>query len=366
MFACRKQGWRPAFADSRAAGLSIAAALLLLLCLAAPASGEPSAPPGFFGVNGSVTVPGDFPRMAGADVGVYRAIFPFRAVKTKPGQPYDWRRLDALVADTASNGIDLLPVLYGTPPWISEERSATPLRGAAAAEWHDLLVAMTRRYGRGGTFWLLNPLLIARPIRVWQVWNEPNSITWWAPRPRPREYGTLLRRSAAAIHSVDPLARILTAGIVANPTNDHAIPGTRFLHRLFTSPRMAGAVDAIGYHPYAPSVRGVGKQLAAARVAVRGTVGASLPIWMTELGWGTKGPREHPLIKSRRGQSRALAQTFELLLRRRQRLGIERALWFHWRDAPNDLCLWCESSGLLDRRSHAKPLLGVFKRIAQR
>lgn len=363
MFARRKLGLRRI--EMRVALGSIALAAVLALAVPpASSAAAASAPPGFFGVSSNATTPSDFPRMAAAGIGVYRTGLSLPAVKRSPHQPYDWRRLDGLVAETARNGIDLLPVLYGVPPWISQERSATPLRGASAREWHDMLVAATRRYGPGGTFWLLNPLVPRRPIRVWQVWNEPNAMTWWGPRPSPRQYATLLRRSQAALHSVDPSAQILTAGVVANPTNPNSVQGTRFLHRVFTRPRMAGVADAVGYHPYSPAARGVVKQLAAARLSLRGTAGASLPIWMTELGWGTKGPREHPLIKSRRGQARSMRKAFGLILERRGRLGIARALWYHWRDSSDDLCLWCESSGLLDTRSQPKPLLDVFRRIA--
>lgn len=344
--------------------------LLAFLALCAPtdsAAASPPAPPGFFGVDGGVPVTDDFGQMAAGDVGIYRAVFGFRAFKTAPGQAYDWRYSDHLVLESARQGIDLLPILYGSPPWISEDRNATPIHGRTRRrEWRELLVALVERYGPTGTFWPQHPLLAPRPLRVWQIWNEPNSITWWGPRPRPREYALLLERSERAIHSADPTARILSAGIVAEPTNANAIPGPAYLRRLFSVRGIGGAADAVAYHPFSPTVRGVGRQLREARRSLRGTPAAKLPIWITEIGWGTEGPREHPLIKSDRGQNRALRQTFELVLRRRVRLGIERTLWYHWRDERDDLCLWCESSGLLDKHSQPKRIFRTFRSIATR
>lgn len=361
----RKQGWRAP--RSRLAAGTIALLGTLALCVPAASLAAPAAPPGFFGVDGTNPATDDFRFMARGDVGIYRAVIPFGAIKPRPGQPYNWSYPDYLVLEAARSGIDLLPILYGSPPWISQEISAPPIHSSAAREeWRQFLAAITARYSPGGHFWQQHPYQPRRPIRVWQVWNEPNSITWWGPRPNPWEYAGLLRRSERAIHSVDPAARILTAGIVAHPTNSKAIPGRTFLRKLFSSRRIAGVADAVAYHPYSSSVKGVGRQLAGARKSLRGTPGARLPLWMTEIGWGTTGPRAHPLIKTPRGQNRALRQTFEMLLRRRVKLGIERALWYHWSDEIDDLCLWCETSGLLDSRLQPKRIFGTFRSIAVR
>ncbi len=361
----RNQGRRAPRSRLAAGTIAVLGTLALYAPAAAPAA--PVAPPGFFGVDGTNPASDDFRFMARGDVGIYRAVIPFGAIKPRPGQPYNWSYPDYLVLEAARSGIDLLPILYGSPPWISRELSAPPIHSQAARdEWRQFLVAITARYGPGGNFWRLHPYQPRRPIRVWQVWNEPNSITWWGPRPNPRQYAGLLRRSERAIHSVDPAARILTAGLVAHPTNRSAISGRTYLSKLFSQRDMAGVADGVAYHPYSSSVKGVRRQLAGARKTLRRGPGARLPIWMTEVGWGTSGPRDHPLVKSPRGQDRALRETFEMVLRQRGKLGIERALWYHWSDESDDLCLWCETSGLLDSRLQPKRIFGTFRSIAVR
>lgn len=331
-----------------------------------PCVASAAAPPGFFGVNALKSSDAEFAAMADADVGVVRAVFPFGAFKQAPSDRFDWTYADGLVANTAANAIDLIPVMYGAPPWISGDLNATPLEGEAAAGWRDLLIAVADRYGPGGRFWRMHPDTPYRPLRTFQIWNEPNSVTWWGPRPAPGEYASLLRRSARAIHSVDPAAKIMTAGIVADPSNDFAIPGPTFLRRLFAARGAADAADAVGYHPYAPTVPQVRDQLRAARAALERSPATEVPIWVTELGWGSKGPREHPLIKSVPGQERTLARVFAMLLEQRERLGIEGALWYLWRERPDTLCRWCRSSGLVHRSTEPKPLLDTFRRIAAR
>ncbi len=99
---------------------------------------------------------------------------------------------------------------------------------------------------------------------------------------------------------------------------------------------------------------------------VLNNAGLDAPVWVTEIGWGTEGPRDHPLIKSKRGQRRALAETFEIARRLRSSLGVERVLWYLWQDRIDTLCLWCESSGLLDRQAEPKRLLSTFRELATR
>ena len=330
------------------------------------AMARPPAPPGFYGVSGWNTEEADFEQMAAADVGVYRAAFPAGLARPVRGEPHVWTYYDRLVTNTASNGIDLLPMVYGVPRWLSEERETTPVHDPVARrEWHRLLIAFVERYGPGGDFWEEHPEIDPAPIEIWQIWNEPNSKTWWGPRPDPAEYGTLLRRSARTLQSVDPDAQVMTAGIVARPTNPDAIKGPMFLRELFRDPDVRAVVDAVAYHPYAPTVRTVGRQLAKMRRVLH-RHGVDVPAWVTEIGWGSDGPRDHPLIKTKRGQRRALAKTFELTRKRRKRLDVDRVLWYLWQDRTDTLCMWCESSGLLDLDADAKRLLGTFRRLATR
>ena len=344
-----------------------ALALLIAGCFGSEEpSAHPPAPAGFYGVSGWNTEEVDFERMAAADVGVYRAAFPAGLARPVRGEPHVWTYYDRLVTNTATNGIDLLPMLYGVPRWHSEERETTPVHDPVARqEWRHLLIAFVERYGPGGDFWEEHPEIDAAPIEIWQVWNEPNSKTWWGPRPDPAEYGILLRRSARTLQSVDPDAQVMTAGIVARPTNPDAIKGPMFLRELFRDPDVRAVVDAVAYHPYAPTVAAVGRQMAKMRRVLH-RAGVDAPAWVTEIGWGTDGPRDHPLIKSKRGQRRALENTFELIRKRRRTLNVDRVLWYLWQERTDTLCLWCESSGLLDHNADAKRLLDSFRGLATR
>jgi hypothetical protein len=341
------------------------AALVVLLSPAASPAAEP-APPGFFGVTENVMTPQEFGMLKDADATTFRTIFPFAAVRSQRNQPYHWAHIDDYVRQTAWRGIDLVPHVYGNPPWLSDKRSAVPRKGQAAKEWDGFLTALVRRYGPNGEFWQdpYEQYTPYNPIVEWQIWNEPNSITWWAPKPNPKEYANFLKRSADTIHAVDPTARIMTAGVVAKPTNRAAIPGKKFLKRMLATRAGREATDILAFHPYAPSVPAVKKQIKTARKALNRRGLRDVPIWITEIGWGSKGPKNHQLIKRGSGQVRALEQTFRMALAERGRLGIEKLLWYHWRDYRDDLCMWCETSGLVTKKLQPKPLLEAFASIA--
>ncbi len=343
--------------------MTIAACLLV----AAPASAQ-QAPPGFFGIDGSTDVADDFTLMAEANVGAYRNSFSMRGAALAKGEPYYWGRYDAEVRGAATAGIEMIPVLYGVPKWLSEDLGANPIRTKGAMpQWRKFITATVRRYGPGGEFWALNPAVPYQPVTIWQIWNEPNSITWWRPRPRAREYGKLLIESARAIKGVDPGARVMAAGLSSRPTNRHAILGPDFIRGMLSSRFARRYTDVVALHPYAATVGAVRRQIGLARKAMKKSGLRSAPLWITEIGWGVGGPRKHPLFRRTSSeQVRILRGTFKMALRERRRFKLEKLFWYHWRDGNDDLCRWCVTSGLLDRYGDPKPLFDAFQSIARR
>jgi polysaccharide biosynthesis protein PslG len=339
-------------------------AALAAAVAAAPAPAAP-APRGYIGINTSTPLTAEsYEEMADAHVGMLRTGWILDIAKQHQGDPYDWSSFDANVEGTAGNGIDMIPVLYGIPHWISTDRGATPI-GKAEKEWKKYLTAVVERYGRHGEFWDLHPEIPYRPITVWQIWNEPNSRTWWRPKPDPKAYGKLLALSARTIHRADRKAKIMTAGIVAHPTNAAAIEGNRYLRGLFKSKAARRTTDLVGFHPYAPTSREVEAQLRSARRVLKKSHMGKTPIWVTEIGWGSVGPKSHPLIMSEPKLEKEFAKVLRMAVDRRRKLKLGSFLWYHWQEHPDDICLWCESSGLIDYAGAAKPLLGIFRSIAR-
>ena len=77
----------------------------------------------------------------------------------------------------------------------------------------DYLRVLIGRYGPHGSFWIDNPTLPYMPIRMWQVWNEPNLLPFWATHPWVASYLALLRQAHDAIKAADPGAKVVLGGL---------------------------------------------------------------------------------------------------------------------------------------------------------
>ena len=80
-------------------------------------------------------------------------------------------------------------------------------------------------------------------IGYWEIWNEPNHISYWGGNPDGKEYGKLVKRTAELIRSIAPDCKIIagaTAGIDPKFTEDFLSEGT------------ANLIDIITYHNYGP------------------------------------------------------------------------------------------------------------------
>ena len=100
-----------------------------------------------------------------------------------------------------------------------------------------------------------------RPIRIWQIWNEPN-FKYFVARPNPAEYGKLVKLSSAAIKGADPGAKVILAGLFARPKRgdvDNGKPpqayfATDFLEQMYkTTPGIKSKFNGVALHPYTGS-----------------------------------------------------------------------------------------------------------------
>ena len=74
------------------------------------------------------------------------------------------------------------------------------------------------RYGPAGSFWDERPDLPRRPLREWQIWNEPHLQGYWNTSGRgrnawAREYAELLKSASRRIRELDPGATVVLAGL---------------------------------------------------------------------------------------------------------------------------------------------------------
>jgi hypothetical protein len=308
-------------------------------------------PPGFFGVvPQAAPTANDLTRMEGV-VGTLRIPIYWAECEPAPGE-YDFSALDALVGAAAEHGIRVQPFVLGTPSWLASKQARPPLDPRASAGWTEFLSVLVKRYGTGGEFW--QGRAQRQPIKLWQIWNEPNFVIFWRPWPQPRAYARLLHISARAIRSADPRAQIALAGVA--PVNS-GVKTWVFLRRLFRVAGVRRDFDVAAIHPYSTTLPELDYQLRKVRGAMVGAGLGSRPLLVSEMGVASEGDYPSVFVRGLSGQADFLRTAYARLLELRRRWRIAGIDWFALQDAarPDPNCVFCQGAGLFDLADRPKP-----------
>src|SRR5918995_1245574 len=118
----------------------------------------------------------DFQTMGDARVGTFRFQLDWRNVQPTQGGPYDWSSVDLQFENAAANGIELLPIFYGSPDYASGSHREPPLGSDEDKQaWKDFVAAAVQRYGSGGGLLEGKPDPPPPPPGGWAGWNATNS-----------------------------------------------------------------------------------------------------------------------------------------------------------------------------------------------
>jgi hypothetical protein len=343
-----------------AIGLTVVALLLLGGTTTVSAASVAPAPPGFFGVVPQATPSAeDLTRLKGV-VGTMRIPINWSESEPTPGH-YEFAALDALIGAAADHGLRVQPFVSGTPSWLSPEQARPPLSPRASAAWTEFLHVLVKRYGTKGEFW--RGRAQSKPIQLWQVWNEPNFLIFWRPRPSPAGYARLLHVSARAIRRADPKAQIALAGVAPVTAG---VETWEFLRSLFRIPGVSRDFDVAAIHPYSSTLLGVVDQVRRVRGAMVQAGLRSRPLLVSEIGVASQSDIRSTFVKGPTGQAAFLRTVFGRLLEMRQRWNIGGVDWFTLRDSTesNAYCTFCQGAGLFDVVGQPKPAWGALRQLA--
>jgi hypothetical protein len=351
------------------AALVLSLALIGALLASLAPGAEAKAPRSFFGVIAAAPTEADYRKMGKGGLGASRVALAWGAIQAKRNGGFNWAGVDNQFRRAADNGLEPVPMLFGTPSFIkSKPGRIKPPTGSKRNRraWQAFVRAAAARYGPGGHFWTQNPLLPKRAPREFIIWNEQNAPSFWRPKPDVGEYATLLRLAARGAGEGNPAVRTVVGGMHGNPKSKQGIRAARFVRKLYRQKNIRGAIDGIALHPYAGGVRGVRKQINQVRKAAR-KAGARPRLVIGELGWASGGNGDAALTKSRKGQARILRKSYRMLLNKRQAWRIDSVFWYVWKDqASNPNCRWCPKAGLVNQKGKDKPSWRAYKRLIAR
>ena len=361
------------------------AALAATAIFAVFASAAHALPAGFWGVVPQSHLSNEqFQRLGGGGVESIRIPIGWGSVQTTQGGEFNWAGFDSLIEESAKAGIKVLPFLSGAPKWAVPEKTVPgagglkaparlPVSGAARTGWIAFLTAAVARYGPTGSFWAEHPGVPKRPIRVWQIWNEPN-FKYFIAKPNPAEYGKLVKISYTALRAADPGAQIVLAGLFARPKGARTASGKHkslnwyasdFLSQMYkTTPGLKTRFNGVALHPYTIRANEVPAVTEEFRKVLTDNKDGGKGLWMTELGWSSgKASAGNQFAKGLGGQARELRTSFTILRNKQVKWKLKSIFWFSVDDAPG-ACNFCDGSGLFGEGFQPKPAWFSYVRFA--
>ena len=351
--------------DSAKRSLLLLAAAIVCLSLlvtgpAAASGGHAArklrAPKGFFGVvvgGQAMTRQDQFALMHKSGVQAVRGVFDWRSIESNQGA-FNFAQTDLFVALAASNGMNVLPIVIYTPRWASSQPSKPNYylyQPASVTTYTTLLKALIARYGPTGSFWASHPTLPRKPIRQWQIWNEPAFPYFWASQPYYKTYPKFLKSAYRAVHSADHGAKVVTAGL-ANTT---ANPSWKYL-RLFYKYGLKRSFDILAAHPFAISISHLLTIVKFDQDVMKKHGDGKKPIYLTEMSWPASVgqiPKSDYLgfETTPAKQAQLIKKAYPALLRTKS-LRVAAAFWYQWASpytpaSPSGQAVSFQYSGLL-------------------
>ena len=184
-------------------------------------------------VHGAGTLDERLDRLERLGVDLVRFNLHWNRIESARGR-YDWEDSDLVLQGLRSRGIAAVVGIVGSPLWANGNRGPNYAPGAASMAAFARAAASRYRW-----------------VRDWLVWNEPNQARWLRPTT-PRVYvRQILNPAYAAIHAVNPRARV-AGGVTAPRGATGGMSPVAWIRGM----RAAGArLDVYAHHPYPSSSR---------------------------------------------------------------------------------------------------------------
>jgi len=209
-------------------------------------------------------------------------------------------RMDVAVQAMRDRGIEPLAVLATAPEWARRNTAAhAPNKLPDGNDLGTWAIPPDRAEDYAAAAAYLAERYKGR-IRAWEVWNEPDWFWNAEGGPDARRYTELLKAAYSAIKKVDPSITVLGGSLGGNlALNNYA-----YLRQMYAA-GARGNFDALSIHPYCwpnpPDHQTDNNAWSFAAVPkVEQLLNTELgesnkPIWITEMGWPSSGPADHPI-----------------------------------------------------------------------
>ncbi len=279
------------------------------------------------------------------------------------GVPTSFAETDQLVAAADARGLSVLPIVIYAPSWDQSSVRATGVTAPATPQpYANYLTTLVQRYGPNGSFWSQHPELVTRPIRMWEIWNEPDLTSFWPLQPFAPSYVALLRAAHTAIKQADAGARVVLGGL--------ANVAWKELPLIYRQPGARGLFDVVDVHPFTKQPSGVIQILGYVRAAMARGGDSRKPLIAGEISWPSslhQTTRLYDFETTAAGQARNVSTILPLLAANRSRLRLMGFYFYTWMGDEYRGAYPFNFAGLLawqNGRVSSKPALKAFRKGA--
>ncbi|MDR3707959.1 MAG: cellulase family glycosylhydrolase [Capsulimonadaceae bacterium] len=284
------------------------------------------------------------PRLGDTGYGYARTDFKWDQIEKQPGV-YDFSTWDKMTAQLASIGCKpLYTMTYGNPIYDPDAVAHAAIKGPYAPPRTPQAVAAYARFAAAAAAHFRG-----RGV-IWEIWNEPDGVTFWKPTPSADEYTTMALEAAKEMRQADPSATILAPGLAG-----YNVP---YLRTVLKS-GILKYIDAVSWHPYrhsAPETVAAQYDSMSKIIAQYTPPGAPIrPIIASEWGYATTAKWNC----SEDAQARYLVREWLANMA----MGVDLTIFYDWRDDGKDPADQEANFGTLHNDFSLKPSGAAAKQL---
>jgi hypothetical protein len=232
----------------RVDGLRTCAAFLICT-LVTPAPGETLRNLTSVQIVGNVPFQTQLTSAKNLGVGGVRIAVRWSDVEKRKGR-YNWHDADARAGAAIQAGFVPIVTLFGSSPFYGKLNTGTkrtsPMEADAIDGFAAFSAAVVKHFGTSAS---------GHPI-VYEIWNEPNTKTFWSVAPNPEAYATMAAAACRAIKQNNQAATVVGLAMEGTPVKQpYVVPAYDIdIYRQWAdraaTPSLTACLDGLSMHPY--------------------------------------------------------------------------------------------------------------------
>jgi len=286
--------------------------------------------------------------MKEAGIGFVRVDFSWQDIEPSQGK-LDYSKYDDLVEILSQNKIDILGILDYSADWDSP-KGVWNYPNPDNAFFLKYAGGVVRRY--------------KDKVKYWEIWNEPDSQTYWDPQDGLKGYVSLLKEVYIELKKIDPYCQILNGGLAS---------GLAGVNHLYDNGGQ-GYFDIMNIHIFetpldSQAVKRSQAFLKLTRKVMARNGDAYKKIWISEIGcpgvkkgkkvnnwWMGKNPSE-------KDQARWVKEVYSNLLKDKS---VGTVFWAFFRDTNEHWKNGVDHFGLVRNDFSKKPAFTAYQEACQK